>query len=88
MRTDGTPVTEESPCAPWITQIAETLIRGLKVSAERIASDEVEAHFGWLAMFVGLDLLASSVTTQQKLNWASTSLGLINDLDAMDYARA
>jgi hypothetical protein len=34
-------------------------------------------HFGWLGMFVGRDLCASSVQTQERLGWRPTGPGLI-----------
>ena len=43
------------------------------------------AHFGWLAMFAGLDMPASSVQTQQRLGWHPTGPGLIADLEKMNY---
>jgi nucleoside-diphosphate-sugar epimerase len=68
--------------------IAEALGRGLKVPVVSIKPEEVGAHFGWLAHFVGQDLSASSTTTQKKLNWKPTGPGLIADLDGMDYTQA
>jgi nucleoside-diphosphate-sugar epimerase len=68
--------------------IAEALGRGLKVPVVSIKPEEAEAHFGWLARFVGHDMPASSALTQQKLNWKPTGQGLIADLDAMDYTQA
>lgn len=68
--------------------IAEALGRGLKVPVVSIKPEEAEAHFGWLALFAGNDMPASSALTQQKLNWKPTGPGLIADLDAMDYTQA
>ena len=68
--------------------IAEALGRGLKVPVISIKPEEVEAHFGWLALFAGLDMPSSSAITQQKLNWKPTGPGLITDLDGMDYTQA
>jgi nucleoside-diphosphate-sugar epimerase len=68
--------------------IAEALGRGLKVPVVSIKPEEVEAHFGWLAMFAGHDMPSSSAITQQKLNWKPTGPGLIADLDGMDYTQA
>jgi len=68
--------------------IAEALGRGLKVPVISIKPDEVEAHFGWLGMFAGQDMPASSALTRQKLNWTPTGPGLIADLDGMDYTQA
>ena len=61
--------------------IAEALGRGLKVPVVSIRPDEAEAHFGWLARFVGHDMPASSALTQKKLNWKPTGPSLIADLD-------
>jgi nucleoside-diphosphate-sugar epimerase len=65
--------------------IAEALGRGLKVPVVSIKPEEVEAHFGWIARFAGLDMPSSSAITRQKLNWKPTGPGLIADLDGMDY---
>jgi nucleoside-diphosphate-sugar epimerase len=63
--------------------MAEAIGRGLDVPAVSIAPEEAEAHFGWLAMFMGLDLSASSAVTREKLNWQPSGPGLIADLDGM-----
>lgn len=68
--------------------IAAAAGRGLKVPVTSIAPEESEAHFGWLAMFMGQDLSASSAITREKLNWKPSGPGLIADLDAMDYTQA
>jgi|SRR5450631_6186 len=68
--------------------IAEALGRGLKVPVVSIKPEEAEAHFGWLAHFIGHDLTSSSAITRPKLNWTPTGLGLIADLDGMDYTQA
>ena len=68
-----------------VGDIAETIGRGLKVSVVSKSPEEAAAHFGWLGMFVGLDLCASSVQTQKRLGWRPTRPGLIADLDAANY---
>ena len=68
--------------------IAEALGRGLKVPVVSVAPEEAAAHFGWLGMFAGLDIPASSAVTRQKLSWAPSGPGMIADLDGMDYAQA
>jgi nucleoside-diphosphate-sugar epimerase len=65
--------------------IAETIGRGLKVPVVSLSPEKAAAHFGWLAMFAGMDLLASSTQTQQRLGWHPTGPGLIADLDKMRY---
>jgi nucleoside-diphosphate-sugar epimerase len=68
--------------------IAETIGRGLKVPAVSLSPQKAAAHFGWLAMFAGMDLLASSAQTQQRLGWQPTGPGLIADLEQMNYLEA
>jgi len=65
--------------------IAESLGRGLRLPVASIAPDEAEAHFGWMAMFVGLDMPASSAQTQARLDWHPTGPTLIADLDEARY---
>jgi len=68
-----------------IREIAEALGRGLKVPVVSKSLEEAPAHFGWMAMFAGMDMPASSALTQQRLGWRPTGPGLISDLDAMKY---
>ncbi|HWA80525.1 MAG TPA: SDR family oxidoreductase [Acetobacteraceae bacterium] len=67
--------------------IAEAIGRGLGVPAKSIPAEAAQAHFGWLGMFAGHDLQASSEKTRKKLGWNPTGPGLIADLEAMDYER-
>ena len=69
-----------------VREIAEVVGRGLKVPVVAISPEQAAGHFGWLAMFAGLDLLASSKQTQQVLDWHPTGPGLIADLERMDYS--
>ena len=62
-------------------EIAEVIGRGLKVPVVSLTAEEAPAHFGWLAMFAGYDMPASSAQTQAKLGWKPTSPGLIADLE-------
>lgn len=63
--------------------IAETIARRLKLPARSIAPDEAGAFFGWLAMFAGHDMPASSAQTRSKLGWQPTEAGLIADLERL-----
>ncbi|NVZ63985.1 SDR family oxidoreductase [Pseudomonas gingeri] len=67
-------------------EIAESIGRGLKVPVVSITALEAVTHFGWLEMFVGLDMPASSVLTQSRLDWHPTGPGLIADLDQARFA--
>ena len=71
-----------------VRTIAEVIGRGLQVPVVRISGDEAAAHFGWLAMFAGLDLPASSAQTRQRLDWRPTGPGLIADLEQMRWSEA
>jgi hypothetical protein len=66
-------------------EIAEVVGRGLKVAVVSFSPEEAPAHFGWLAMFAGYDMPASSAQTQLRLGWHPTGPGLIADLQQMRY---
>ncbi|MFL9982634.1 SDR family oxidoreductase [Paraburkholderia sediminicola] len=66
-------------------EIVEALGRGLNLPVVSISPDEAASHFGWMAMFVGLDMPASSVQTQARLNWHPTGPTLIADLNEARY---
>src|ERR1700722_10663324 len=68
--------------------IAEAIGRGLKVPVVPKSPEEAAAHFGGIGMFVGRDLIGSSVQTQQRLGWRPTGPGLIADLDRAYYFAA
>ena len=68
-----------------LRNIAEVIGRGLKVPVVSLSQEEARAHFGWLGDFAGLDLLASSEKTQERLGWRPTGPGLIADLEQMKY---
>jgi nucleoside-diphosphate-sugar epimerase len=65
--------------------IAEVIGRGLKLPVVSLSTEEAPTHFGWLAMFAGFDMPASSAQTKQKLGWQPTGPGLIADLEQMRY---
>lgn len=68
-----------------VRDIAEAIGRGLKVPAVSIAPEDAAAHFGWLALFAGWDIPASSAKTRARLGWNPTGPGLLADLDKMRY---
>jgi nucleoside-diphosphate-sugar epimerase len=68
-----------------LREIAEAIGRGLKVPVISKSAEEAGEHFGWLGMFVGADMPASSALTQERLRWRPTGPGLISDLDQMRY---
>jgi nucleoside-diphosphate-sugar epimerase len=66
-------------------EIAEVIGRGLKVPVVSLPPEQAQGHFGWLAMFAGLDMPASSALTRQRLGWRPTGPRLIADLEQMRY---
>jgi nucleoside-diphosphate-sugar epimerase len=64
--------------------IAEALGRSLKLPVVSVTGDEVAAHFGWMAMFAGVDMPASNAITRKKLGWTPVGPGLIADLDRLE----
>ena len=69
-------------------EIAEVIGRGLNVPVVSLSPEEAQAHFGWLAMFAGFDMPASSEQTRQRLGWHPTGPGLIADLQQMRWGEA
>jgi len=66
--------------------IAEVVGAGLQLPVVSLSPEEAADHFGWLAMFIGMDLPASSAWTREVLGWNPTGPGMIADLKRMDYA--
>jgi nucleoside-diphosphate-sugar epimerase len=69
-------------------EIAGVIGRGLNAPVVSISQEEAPAHFGWLAMFAGFDMPASSAITQQRLGWSPTGPGMIADLEQMRWFAA
>ncbi len=69
-------------------EIAEVIGQGLNVPVVSLSQEEAQAHFGWLAMFAGFDMPASSAQTRQQLGWRPTRPGLIADLQQMRWGAA
>jgi nucleoside-diphosphate-sugar epimerase len=67
--------------------IAEAIGRSLGLPVASVEPDEVQDHFGWIGMFFGMDLTATSTATRELLDWTPVGPTLIEDLDAGAYAR-
>ncbi len=61
-------------------EIATALGRSLNVPVESIPADRAQEHFGWLSMFFGADIPASSDHTRQVLGWEPTHPTLLDDI--------
>jgi nucleoside-diphosphate-sugar epimerase len=71
-----------------VREIAEAIGAGLRLPVVSLSPEEAAGHFGWLGMFAGLDMPASSEWTRERLGWRPTGPGLIADLTRMDYSQA
>ncbi len=68
--------------------IAAVIGRRLGLPVVSVAPEKAADHFGWIAMFAGMDMPASSALTRERLGWAPTGPGLIADLDNPYYFRS
>ena len=66
-------------------EIAEAIGRGLNVPVVSKSHEAAADHFGWIALFFGMDGMASSALTQERLGWRPVQPGLIADLNAEHY---
>ena len=71
-----------------VREIAEVIGAGLGVPVRSLSTDDAAEHFGWLAPFAGMDMPASSARTRERLRWAPTGPGVIEDLRTMEYGPA
>lgn len=65
--------------------IAEVIGRRLGLPVVGMTPEEASEHFGWFAMFAGMDVPASGEHTQAVLGWTPRGPGLIEDLDHPAY---
>ncbi|MBY2906555.1 SDR family oxidoreductase [Rhizobium leguminosarum] len=66
-------------------QIAEVIGRRLDVPAVSLSREEAAEHFGWFAMFAGIDVPTSSEHTRTLLGWQPQEPGLLADIDHPAY---
>jgi nucleoside-diphosphate-sugar epimerase len=65
--------------------MAEVFAKVLNVPLVSIKPEDAQAHFGFIAMFAGLDIPASSAKTRAELGWTPKEIGLIEDIGRPDY---
>ena len=66
-------------------EIAEVIGRRLNIPVVSKSPAEAAEHFGWFAMFAGIDAPTSSARTRAKLHWKPEQPGLIADIDHPAY---
>jgi nucleoside-diphosphate-sugar epimerase len=65
--------------------MAEVFAKVLNVPLVSIKAEDAQAHFGFIAMFAGLDIPASSAKTRAELGWTPKEIGLIEDISRPGY---
>jgi nucleoside-diphosphate-sugar epimerase len=65
--------------------IAEGLGAALGVPTASVAREDAMAHFGWIGMFFGTDMVASSEVTRERFGWTPTHPTLLEDIAAGAY---
>jgi nucleoside-diphosphate-sugar epimerase len=65
--------------------MAEVFAKVLNVPLVSIKPEDAQAHFGFIAMFAGLDIPASSAKTRAELGWTPKEIGLIEDISRPGY---
>ena len=68
-----------------IREVAEAIGQGLDLPVTSIAAEQAEAHFGFLARFLAIDMPVSSALTRELLSWEPSGPGLIADLQRGHY---
>jgi nucleoside-diphosphate-sugar epimerase len=66
-------------------EIAEVIGRQLNLPVVSKRPEEVNEHFGWFGMFVGMDVPASSQRTQELLGWRADGPDLLTDIAEPGY---
>jgi len=66
-------------------EIAEVIGRRLDVPVASKSQDQAAEHFGWIELFFGMGVVASSTLTNERLGWRPTHVGLIHDLESGTY---
>jgi nucleoside-diphosphate-sugar epimerase len=66
-------------------EIAGVVGRRLNIPVVSKTPEEAKDHFGWFALFAGIDNPASSHRTRELLGWQPKQPGLIEDIDRPSY---
>lgn len=67
-----------------LREIADAIGRRLNLPVVAKSPEEAADHFGWLGLFIGFDVPASSERTRERLGWRPTQPGLITDLENLE----
>ncbi len=70
-----------------IRSIAEVIGRHLDLPVRPVSPENASEHFGWIARFLAVDVVASNALTRETFAWEPTQPGLIEDLEEGHYFR-
>ena len=70
-----------------LRDIAAVFAKDLDIPLVSLTPEDAGAHFGWIAMFAGLDMPASSAKTKATLGWTPKEIGLLEDIGRPGYFR-
>ncbi|SFO45017.1 Nucleoside-diphosphate-sugar epimerase [Chitinophaga sp. YR627] len=68
-----------------VKELAGVISRKLSLPLQSVSKDDAAAHFGWLGMFVSLNIPASAIQTAEWLGWKPEHVGLVADLENGTY---
>jgi nucleoside-diphosphate-sugar epimerase len=77
----GTPLHAVADEGVPVREIAEVIGRHLDLPVRSVPTE----HFGWLGMFLAMDMAASGTLTRERFGWEPTEIGLLADLEAGHY---
>jgi nucleoside-diphosphate-sugar epimerase len=67
-------------------EIAIAIGRAFDLPVTSVEPDDVRDQFGWIGTFFAMDLVATSVVTQQLFDWTPTGPTLVEDIGAGAYS--
>ncbi len=65
--------------------ITESIGKNLNIPVVSVSPEEAADHFGWFAGFASIDCPASSIITQERLNWHPEQPTLLADMETGIY---
>ena len=60
--------------------IAEAIGAGLHIPVESVRAEDAQEHFGFIGLFFGFEMSASSAATRKLLDWTPTGATLLEDI--------
>lgn len=71
-----------------VRDIAEAIGKRLKLPVVALSREYAASHFGWLYAFVSKNMTASSLKTQERLEWTPEGPTLLNDIANLELESA